>query len=185
MELGAARTPARMTGPGFELRRAVVADAPALAALAEHCFRDTYAQFNTVQNMELHCRVSYGAALQRAEIERSGMVTWLAVAQGKLIGFCQLNVLRANPSVQAQRPIEIYRLYVRREWHGARVGRALVQRAIETARELGCDAVWLGVWERNPKAVAFYERMGFVDVGEQIFQLGDDAQRDHVMQLRP
>lgn len=173
-----------MSHASFELRRAVAEDAAALAVLGERCFRDTYAESNTAANMEMHCRESYGAAQQRAEIASDSMITWLAEAGGELIGFCQLNVLRANACVPARRPLEIYRLYVRRDWHGARAGRALIERAAQTARELGCDVVWLGVWEHNPNAVAFYRRMGFVEVGEQIFQLGEDAQRDHVMQLR-
>ncbi len=114
---------------------------------------------------------------------RSDMVTLVAEARGELIGFCQLRVPRASPCVQARQPSEIYRLYVRREWHGARVGQALMQRALETARDLDCDVVWLGVWQRNPKAIAFYQRMGFSIVGEQVFPLGEDPQRDHVMQI--
>ena len=50
-----------------------------------------------------------------------------------------------------------------------------------TARTLGTDALWLGVWERNPRAQAFYRTCGFAVVGTHTFVVGSDPQTDHVM----
>ena len=71
-----------------------------------------------------------------------------------------------------------------RSFHGRGVGEALLNACVRQAREWGCDVVWLGVWERNPRAIAFYEKWGFRRVGEQRFLVGTDSQRDHVMALR-
>ena len=56
--------------------------------------------------------------------------------------------------------------------------------AIEAARSRGARSLWLGVWERNPRAVAFYRKYGFTRVGEHTFMLGADAQVDWVF-VRP
>ena len=81
-----------------------------------------------------------------------------------------------------QRPIEIVRFYALKEWIGQGVGAALMAACLAEAERRGCDAIWLDVWERNPRARAFYARWGFAEVGTQAFQLGDELQSDILMQ---
>ena len=83
-----------------------------------------------------------------------------------------------------ERPVEIYRFYVDRSAHGTGVAAELMIAAIDAARDLGGAHVWLGVWERNARALAFYAKSGFRDIGVQIFQLGTDRQTDRVL-IRP
>ena len=66
-------------------------------------------------------------------------------------------------------------------WHGRGVAQRLMQHVREAARALGARDVWLSVWERNPRAIAFYAKCGFRDVGSKDFFVGQDRQRDHVM----
>jgi len=77
--------------------------------------------------------------------------------------------------------VEVWRFYVDRAWHGAGVARPLMDAALEAARELGAGSVWLSVWERNPRAIAFYTKCGFRDVGSKLFIVGSDRQTDRVM----
>jgi ribosomal protein S18 acetylase RimI-like enzyme len=86
--------------------------------------------------------------------------------------------------VAARDAIEVARLYAAREAIGSGVGAALMRECIAHAASLGRGALWLGVWERNARAIAFYERWGFRDVGMQHFQLGADRQVDRVMLRR-
>jgi ribosomal protein S18 acetylase RimI-like enzyme len=80
------------------------------------------------------------------------------------------------------RPLEIVRIYACQEWLGRGVGPMLMQACLDEARQRGCDALWLDVWERNPRAIAFYRKWGFKVVGTQGFQLGSDMQTDLLMQ---
>jgi GNAT superfamily N-acetyltransferase len=75
-------------------------------------------------------------------------------------------------------PIELARLYVDRGWHGRAVGAALMKQVVDEARARGARTLWLGVWEQNARARAFYARWGFAQVGEHDFVLGHDLQRD-------
>ncbi len=59
-----------------------------------------------------------------------------------------------------------------------------MQGCIQEALQRGCDSVWLGVWEKNSRAISFYKKMGFQEVGEHTFTLGYDPQRDIIMELR-
>lgn len=166
------------------IRRACVHDARRLAAIAEQTFRDTFATANTPEDMELHCRESYGEAIQAGEIADPEKVTLLCEQDGKLVGFAQLRWGAPPSCVVAEAPGEIQRLYVAREFHGHGVAHELMQACIDAMTARRSDVVWLGVWERNPRAIAFYEKFGFRAVGEHVFPVGTDPQRDIVMARR-
>ena len=163
------------------IRRAESRDATSLAALAERTFRTTFAAHNSDANMALHCARTYGAAIQADEIVDPARVTIVADDGGTLCGYAMLRWGAAPACVVARRPAELQRIYVDRHWHGRGVAPALMSVMLENARLGGADRVWLGVWEHNPRARAFYRRSGFVDVGEHAFRLGDEVQRDRVM----
>lgn len=156
-------------------------DAEALARVGERTFRDTFAVDNTREDMDLHCRESYGADIQAAEIADPQMQTLLAEASGEIIGFCQLRWGPAPECIPATVPGEILRLYVVSAWHGRGIAPSLMEAALVALRHRGSDAVWLGVWERNPRAIAFYGKYGFSEVGSHVFTVGTDPQRDLLM----
>lgn len=163
------------------IRQAVPEDARVLAALAETTFRDTFAAQNTPEDMDLHCRQSYGEALQRAELLDPARLTLLCELEGRAIAFAQLRWGSAPACVEAARAGEIQRLYVDRPWHGRGVAQDLMAASLEALGGRGSDLAWLGVWERNPRALAFYAKWGFTLVGDHTFPLGTDPQRDLIM----
>ena len=95
----------------------------------------------------------------------------------------QLCRKRVPPCVGGERPVEIYRFYVARSAHGTGVAQRLMSTAFEQAREWSADVVWLGVWEHNPRAMKFYRKFGFADVGRIDFFVGPDRQTDRVYVL--
>lgn len=165
------------------VRRAVIADAAALAELAERTFRKAFGAANDPADMESHCVSSYGAAIQARELADPQMATLVVERATQLIAYGQLRRGAAPPCVLARSPIEIQRFYVDQDWHGQGVAQRLMTELIATADTIGADTIWLGVWERNPRAIAFYTKFGFTPVGSQIFQVGRDPQRDLVLRL--
>lgn len=115
--------------------------------------------------MQRHCAASYGEPLQLAEIRNPEMETWLAEAGNQLVAYAQLRRGAAPVAVTARRPIEIQRFYGHAGAHGQGVARALMEHALERAVQLESDVVWLGVWELNPRAIAFYRKWGFEVAG--------------------
>lgn len=163
------------------IRHATLDDAKSLALLAEQTFRDTFGPVNTAENMTLFCQSTYGESFQAAEISNPNMMTLLVDNQTELIGYAQLHWGEPPTCVLAERPGEIQRFYILSSWHGQGIAQRLMNACIAEMEQKGADVVWLGVWESNPKAIAFYKKCGFVAVGEQIFPLGNDPQRDIVM----
>lgn len=163
------------------IRKARSADAKGLSELAEATFKATFDAANTAEHMELHCRSSYGEQIRAAEIADPGMVTLVSEDKSRLIAYAQLRWGKVPDCVSAKNPGEIQRLYVVEDWHGKGVAQELMKVCIDEIKQHGSDALWLGVWERNPRAISFYKKFGFVEVGDHIFPLGGDPQRDIVM----
>lgn len=163
------------------IRRAGPSDAASLAAIAERTFRETFAADNSAENIDLHCTRKFGAEIQRAEIADPQLVTLLAEAAGELVGFAQLRPAQAAACVKSARPAELHRIYVVSQWHGRGVANDLMRAVYAAAARAGSDCIWLGVWERNPRAIAFYRKCGFSVVGDHPFDLGQDRQRDLIL----
>ena len=100
---------------------------------------------------------------------------------GDLAAYAQLRFGPAPACVRADHPGEILRLYVHRDWHGRGLAQRLMDTCLAALRDRGADVVWLGVWEHNPRAIAFYRKFDFTEVGDHVFPVGDDPQRDIVM----
>ena len=96
-------------------------------------------------------------------------------------GFAQLRLGHHEPCILQERPVELQRIYVLRAHHGGGHGAALMQAVLEMARTWGANLIWLGVWERNHKALAFYSRFGFREVGDHHFKLGRQSDRDLIL----
>jgi ribosomal protein S18 acetylase RimI-like enzyme len=166
------------------LRRAAPGDAPSLTVLAERTFRDAFGARNSPEDMDLHCTRYFSPDIQAREIADRGIVTMLAVENGQFVGFTQMTLARPQAHVAGERPAELNRIYVVAEHHGKGVAQALMQQAIGDAKAAGADCLWLGVWEHNPKAMAFYRKFGFEIVGSHPFMLGHERQRDLVMSIK-
>jgi diamine N-acetyltransferase len=163
------------------IRHATQSDAALLARLQEKTFRDTFEATNSTDDMTDHCATHYGTALQEREILDPDLHTLVCEDQGALIGFAQLRWKACPIACDAKRPAEIQRLYIDKEWHGKGIAQQLMRQSIALLQNGGADQVWLGVWEKNPRAIRFYNKFDFVEVGAHVFMVGSDAQRDIIM----
>lgn len=163
----------RPAGPG---------DAARLSELAEQTFRDAFSSLNTEENMNLHCATAFSPDIQSAEISNPEILTLVAESRNELVAFAQVHLRAATPACVSPSPaVELHRIYVERSFQGAGLAGDLLAEVIRSAEHHGAAAVWLGVWEHNPRAIRFYQRSGFVEAGDHVFVVGTDPQRDLVM----
>jgi GNAT superfamily N-acetyltransferase len=165
------------------VRRATGADAARLAELAARTFADTYASYNDPADMAAHIGAKYGEARQAAELAHPAATYIVAEAGDQLIGYAYLVADQAPGGVPLDAPVEVVRFYIAREWHGTGAAQQLMAACVAEARRRGGRTLCLAVWERNPRAIAFYRKAGFAIVGSTAFQLGSQRQADHVMAL--
>lgn len=167
------------------LRDATLADAARLADFGARTFREAFAADNTAEDMQSHLAASFSPAKQRLEIQDPAIDTLLLVdATDRWLGFAQLRAGSSAPGTPAEGSIELWRFYVDRPWHGKGVAGALMNGAKQRAARRGAASLWLGVWERNARAQAFYRKHGFEPVGRKTFVVGSDPQSDDVMLCR-
>ena len=168
------------------IRRAGADDAARLSAFAAATFRDTFGADNTPEDMARYLTETYSPEIQAAEIAEPAAIVLLAEQPGltgaaELVGYAHLIRGAAPDAVTGPDPMELKRLYVGQAWHGRGIAAALMAAALGAARQAGARTLWLGVWERNPRAVAFYAKHGFQRVGEHTFRLGTDLQTDWLL----
>lgn len=166
-----------------KIRPAIVADAPALSRLGAATFRETFEGENTPEDMERYIAEAFTSVQQSREIADPSSAVLVAEHQddggrAELVGYAHLISGDVPDAVEGFAPMELKRIYVSKTWQGRRVAQSLMDASINAARDRGAQTLWLGVWERNPRAVAFYAKYGFSRVGEHRFVLGNDEQTD-------
>src|SRR5688572_21797423 len=167
--------------PELSIRQASEADAAVLADFAARTFAEAFGALNDPADVALHLSRAYGVAQQTAELRDPARVTLLAEMGGELAGYAMVRRAEVPVCVTGPAPVEVQRFYVDQPWHGRGVAQRLMRAAEEVARGWGGETLWLTVWGLNHRAVAFYEKCGFTDIGEHPFLLGNDLQVDRVM----
>ncbi len=165
----------------LKIRPATLDDAELLSAAAARMFEETFGPANTAENMSSYLDSAFSVELQRAELADPNRATFVLDASGTVAGYATMHRGARSDGVNGERPAEIQRIYVERGHQGTGAGQRLMDACLAQARRWTCDEIWLAVWEKNPRAIRFYEKNGFRRVGRQDFQLGDDLQHDHVM----
>lgn len=162
------------------IRFASLPDVEELRTLSELAFRNAYSWYNTPENMEFYVRNHFTEEKLAEEISDPSFVYLLAFENNELAGYAKLD-LKTTIKTAAKKPLEIARLYTKPELIGKGVGKKLVREVDRFAVENGFDSVCLSAWQKNEKAVKFYQREGFVIGGTLKFLFGTDLQDDFLM----
>jgi ribosomal protein S18 acetylase RimI-like enzyme len=170
--------------PEINVRLATPDDAHLLARLGARLFADTFGPANDPDDMRNYLGHAFSIESVREVLADAKRVSFIVEDAGVApIGYATMARDSRSNGVTGERPAEVQRIYADHAWHGRGIGAALMRACIAQARAWHADELWLAVWERNPRAIAFYEKTGFRAVGRQTFQLGRDVQHDIVMSL--
>ena len=165
----------------YVLARPAPDDAARLAHLAATAFRETYLAANDPDAIEAYVvrgltTESYARALTDTRCE----LHWL-LRDGEPVGYLKLNLEGAQTEPDLGDGLEIEQVYLLAAHQGHGLGRTLIEVALDAARRHRLPHVWLGVWEANERAIAFYRSQGFEAFGQHTFRLGDEEQVDLLM----
>ncbi len=166
------------------IRKAVIEDAEMLAELCWKTFWDAFHEHpeNAPEDMADYMEKAFNVETLRAELNEKDSIFLIAEIENEAAGYAKITLGAIEDGITAEKPIELNRLYSHQKFLGKGVGARLMDECFRIAKENDCDVMWLGVWEFNPRAQAFYRKYGFYEVGRHIFQLGSDAQTDLLMQ---
>ncbi|SCY50566.1 Acetyltransferase (GNAT) family protein [Flavobacterium anhuiense] len=165
----------------LKITKATIDDVSTLQSIGRQTFFETFADVNSEENMKKYLDESFATEKLSAELKNPSSYFYLAVLEQKVVGYLKLNTADAQTEKEDVNALEIERIYVAKEFHGKKVAQALYAQAEQTAEEIKATYMWLGVWEKNFRAVSFYTKNGFVQFDTHIFRLGDDEQTDLMM----
>lgn len=163
------------------VRLAGISDAELIADMSRKTFYDTFAGYNTAGDMEKFMEEQFTRENLINEVSQPGNIFLLAYSDGQPAGYARLRYSKAPAAITGFRAIEIARIYSVTEMIGKGIGGALMRECISVARNQGNTVIWLGVWEKNQRAIDFYKRWDFEKFSEHEFILGSDVQTDWLM----
>ena len=159
-------------------------DIPALQDLAIRIFVDTFSHSNTSENMNAFLEKDYTVENFQKEFKEEQARCFFILDNDVPVGYLRVRKNNEAEHYLGTNTIEIQRLYVDQKFHGKNAGAMLMQHALDIATDLHVDWVWLGVWEKNPRALRFYQKWGFERFSEHVFQMGDEAQTDWLLKKK-
>jgi ribosomal protein S18 acetylase RimI-like enzyme len=168
----------------IEIKKVTSIDVLELQNISGTTFTETFAEVNTTENMNTYLTKEFSLERLSSELLDPNIHYYFASIGEEIIGYLKLNFGIAQKELQDENGLEIERLYVSKKYLGKQVGQLLLGKAIANAKQQKLDFVWLGVWEKNKRAIRFYEKNGFVVFDEHLFILGADKQNDLLMKLK-
>ncbi len=166
-----------------EITKALLNDLEALQKIGKETFFETFLAENTEEDMQTYLNESFSTEKLTTELNNTNSEFYFAMLNNNVIGYLKLNAGAAQTEVKDNNALEIERIYVLKEFHGKQIGQLLYNKALQIAKHTKINYLWLGVWEKNQRAISFYEKNGFVSFGKHIFKLGNDEQIDIMMKL--
>lgn len=167
----------------IEIRKIGLDDIEILQKIGRQTFFETFSDTNTAEDMQEYLEKSFYKDKLLAEVENPQSEFYFAQENREVIGYLKLNFAQSQTELKNENSVEIERIYVLNAYQGKKVGQKLYEKALAVAKERKAQFLWLGVWEKNEKAIRFYQKNGFAPFDKHIFVLGNDEQTDIMMKL--
>lgn len=165
------------------IKQVNLSELPLLLTLGKTTFIQTFSEHNSPEDMEKYLSENFNIIKLTSEFNHPNSTFYFAQVLGQNAGFSKLNTGAAQTEKLGEEAFELERIYVDQTFLGKKVGQALLDHAIATAKQSNHQYIWLGVWEENHRAINFYQKNGFEVFDKHIFKLGNDEQTDLLMKL--
>ncbi|MDB5021745.1 MAG: N-acetyltransferase [Pedobacter sp.] len=165
----------------FVLERIHISNLEDLQIMSRETFYDAFFWGTSPENMKTYLETSLSEEKLSTELNQSQSQFYFAVLNNFRVGYLKLNFGQAQTELRESSGMEIERIYVLKEHQGKKIGQELINKAIDIAVQNKMEYVWLGVWEKNTKAISFYQRNGFVEISAHPFMMGTEEQVDLIM----
>jgi diamine N-acetyltransferase len=158
-------------------------DIPTLQEISYETFNDTFKEQNTPENMSAYLEKAFNLMQLEKELSNPYSEFFFVFFNNELAGYLKVNINDAQSEAMGNEALEVERVYIKSNFQKHGLGKYLLNKAIELAKVHNKSKIWLGVWEKNENAIAFYKKMGFVEIGAHSFYMGDEEQIDIIMTL--
>lgn len=165
------------------IKKCTIEDLEKVKYISEKTFCETFAHENTAEDMENYLKENFSYEHIESEIRNDGSIFFKVENDKEVMAYMKVNFDKAQTESSYKNTLEIQRIYILEKYKGKGIGKLLIEKAKEVARNNNLSYIWLGVWENNLSAIKFYEKQGFEKFSTHIFKLGDDEQIDNLMKF--
>ncbi|KAA9019468.1 GNAT family N-acetyltransferase [Niallia endozanthoxylica] len=165
----------------MKIKKCTLEDLHTLQAMSYETFYETFKEQNSLENMTAYLERAFNLKQLEKELSTISSEFYFVYFHHEIAGYLKLNTNDAQSEEFGNESLEIERIYIKNPFQKHGLGRYLLNKAIEIAMERKKKKIWLGVWEKNDNAIAFYEKMGFIQTGAHSFYMGDEEQIDFIM----
>ncbi|MDR6884172.1 GNAT family N-acetyltransferase [Bacillus sp. 3255] len=165
----------------ISIKECTLEDSSKLQEISYETFNQTFKDQNSPENMKAYLDKAFNLKQLEKELSNPFSQFFLVYDHHKLAGYLKVNTHDAQSEEMGEESLEIERIYVRSSFQNRGLGKYLYNKAMEIAKKLDKRIIWLGVWEKNENAIAFYKKMGFVQTGTHSFYMGEEEQTDFIM----
>ncbi|PSL36328.1 spermine/spermidine N-acetyltransferase [Planomicrobium soli] len=163
------------------MKKCTLRDLRALQEISIETFTETFKEQNSLEHLNAYLDKAYKLEQLEQELANPSSQFFFIYSEQELAGYLKINTGAAQSEAMGDDSLEVERIYVKKKFHKNGFGKVLLAKAVELAKEQEKKRIWLGVWEKNENAIAFYQKKGFVQTGSHSFYMGDDEQVDLLM----
>ncbi len=165
----------------INIRQCTFEDLYKLQELSSETFNETFKHQNSPENMNAYLEKAFNLKQLEKELSNVFSQFYFVYFHNEIAGYLKINTNDAQSEEMDDDSLEIERIYIKSKFQKLGLGKHLLDKAVELAIAKNKKIIWLGVWEKNENAIAFYKRMGFVQTGIHSFYMGDEEQTDFIM----
>lgn len=165
----------------INIKKCSLEDLGLLQDISVETFNETFKDQNSPENVKAYLERAFNINQLEKEVSNISSEFYFIYANGEIAGYLKVNTHDAQTEMMGNDSLEIERIYIKDKFQKHGLGKFLMNKAVEIAMERNKKSIWLGVWERNENAIAFYKKMGFVQTGTHSFYMGDEEQKDFIM----
>lgn len=165
----------------INIKKCTIEDVCILQEISYETFNETFKQQNSPENMKAYLERAFNLKQLEKELSNISSQFFFVYFNDEVAGYLKVNINDAQSEEMSDESLEIERIYIKNKFQKHGLGKYLLNKAMEIAMERNKKKIWLGVWEKNENAIAFYKKMGFVRTGSHSFYMGDEEQMDFIM----
>jgi diamine N-acetyltransferase len=165
----------------INIKKCTREDLRKLQEISYETFNETFKHQNSPENMNAYLEKAFNLKQLEEELSNIYSQFFFVYFNNEVAGYLKVNTNDAQSEEMGEESLEIERIYIKNRFQKNGLGKYLLNKAMEIAVERNKKKIWLGVWEKNENAIAFYKNMGFVQIGAHSFYMGDEEQMDFIM----
>jgi len=156
-------------------------DLEELQEISCETFYETFREQNSKENLNAYLEKAFTLEQLKKELSNTSSYFYFICLYKEVAGYLKVNIYGAQSEDMGDESLEIERIYIKSKYQKNGLGKHLLNKAFKIAEESNKRKIWLGVWEKNENAIAFYKKMGFSQMGTHSFFMGDEKQTDFIM----